>query len=197
MTRIYLIGSLRNPNIPGIGNNLRDAGYEVFDDWFAGGKIADDEWQAYEQTRGRTYSQALVGYAARHVYDFDLKHLDRADIGLLVLPAGKSGHLELGYLAGRGKDTFVYFPDGEPERWDVMYQFCTGWAFDWQTLVNRLPGPKNLRAGPLLPGSVVFYDEKDGPPSRDIFYDPRDQVWRDRVSLKELKVTPPQTGEPA
>ncbi|MCI0526606.1 MAG: hypothetical protein L0Y56_04020, partial [Nitrospira sp.] len=60
---VYLIGSLRNPEIPHIGNRLREKGFEVFDDWFAGGKIADDEWQAYETVRGTSYRQALRGYA--------------------------------------------------------------------------------------------------------------------------------------
>lgn len=134
---IYLIGSLRNPVIPEIGEILRAQGFEVFDDWFAGGKIADDEWQAYETSRGRTYSEALGGYAADHVFQFDLHHLDRAGAGVLVLPAGKSGHLELGYLAGQGKRTFVLF-DKVPERWDVMYKFATGVAFNMNELILLL-----------------------------------------------------------
>lgn len=135
MPVIYLIGSLRNPSIPKIGNRLREAGFEVFDDWFAGGPIADDSWQEYEKARGTPYDVALRGYAARHVFDFDKYHLDRADVGILVLPAGKSGHLELGYMAGRGKRTYVLF-DQEPERWDVMYQFTDGVFFDLEKLMN-------------------------------------------------------------
>ncbi len=139
MSSIYLIGSLRNPEIPALGVALREAGFDVFDDWFAGGKIADDEWQAYETSRGRTYGEALRGYAADHVFHFDKYHLDRADSGVLVLPAGKSGHLELGYLAGQGKRTFILF-DSVPERWDVMYKFATGVAFSVDELVRLLKG---------------------------------------------------------
>lgn len=134
---IYLIGSLRNPEIPNIGNRLREKGFDVFDDWFAGGKIADDEWQAYETTRGRSYKTALSGYAARHVFDFDLHHLNRADIGLLVLPAGKSGHLELGWLLGKGVPGYVLF-DKVPERWDVMYQFATDVFFSEEEMHETL-----------------------------------------------------------
>jgi hypothetical protein len=139
VSSIYLIGSLRNPEIPALGVTLREAGFDVFDDWFAGGKIADDEWQAYETSRGRTYGEALRGYAADHVFHFDKYHLDRADSGVLVLPAGKSGHLELGYLAGQGKRTFILF-DSVPERWDVMYKFATGVAFSVDELVRLLKG---------------------------------------------------------
>lgn len=139
MNKIYLIGSLRNPEIPRIGNYLREIGFEVFDDWFAGGKIADDEWQAYEQLRGRPYDVALKGYAAQHVFHFDLEHIERADIGVLALPAGKSGHLELGYMIGQGKPGYVLF-DKEPERWDVMYNFATEVFFNLPELGRRLQG---------------------------------------------------------
>lgn len=122
---IYVIGSLKNPEIPLIANRLREAGHEVFDDWHAAGPDADDYWQMYEQRRGHGYIKALKGYPARHVYEYDKHHLDRADIGLLVLPAGKSAHLELGYLIGRGRATYILL-DGDPERYDVMYQFAKG-----------------------------------------------------------------------
>jgi hypothetical protein len=137
LTTIYLIGSLRNPAIPEIGVKLRELGYDVFDDWFAGGKIADDEWQAYETARGRSYGEALKGYAAKHVFGFDRHHLDRADIGVLVLPAGKSGHLELGWILGRAKRGYVLF-DKSPERWDVMYQFADGIFFELEELLDTL-----------------------------------------------------------
>lgn len=125
MKTIYLVGSLRNPDVPAIGRAIRDLGFDVFDDWHAAGPHADDEWQRYEDSRGHSYKQALANHAAKHVFAFDKHHLDRSDIGVLIMPAGKSGHLELGYLAGQGKKTFVLF-DKRPERYDVMYQFATG-----------------------------------------------------------------------
>lgn len=136
---VYIIGSLRNPLIPKIGDIVRSWGYEAFDDWYAAGPTADDSWQEYEKARGTSYPQALQNYAARHVFAFDKHHLDRAAAGILVLPAGKSGHLELGYLIGTGKPGFVLF-DGEPDRWDVMYQFANYVAFD----VNDLREPLKL-----------------------------------------------------
>jgi len=103
---------------------LRELGFEVFDDWYAAGHEADDKWRDYEVARGHTYAEALEGFAARHVYEFDKHHLDRADIGVLALPAGKSGHLELGYLIGKGVPSFILFED-IPERYDVMNLFAT------------------------------------------------------------------------
>lgn len=129
---IYLIGSLRNPQIPIIAQQLREDGHEVFDDWYAAGPQADDRWRDYEIARGHSFLQALRGHAARHVFAFDREHLQRCDTAILILPAGKSGHLELGIALGQGKSGFVLVDD--PERWDVMYQFATGVFDNLETL---------------------------------------------------------------
>lgn len=136
--KVYIIGSLRNPAIPAVAKHLRDAlpGVEVFDDWYAAGPEADDHWKAYELARGRTYIEALAGHAARNVFAFDKRNLEDATDVVLVLPAGKSGHLELGYCAGKGKHTFVLLDD--PDRWDVMYQFATAVVSDVDDLVDKI-----------------------------------------------------------
>ena len=123
--KIYLIGSLRNSKVPEFGEELRAAGHNVFDDWYAAGPEADDYWQRYEQYRGHTFAEALAGLAAGHVFEFDRTHLFAANTGILMLPAGKSGHIELGILIGQKKKTYILL-DGEPERFDVMYRFATG-----------------------------------------------------------------------
>jgi len=121
---VYIVGSLRNPEVPLVANELEKLGIEAFDDWYGAGPEADDKWKEHEQFRGRNYSEALDGYAARHVFDFDRTHLNRVDAGLLVLPAGRSGHLELGYITGLGKPSFILTGPNH-ERWDVMYCFAT------------------------------------------------------------------------
>ena len=127
MSSIYLIGSLRNPAIPMVAEFLRTrGGHDVFDDWHAAGPEADDKWQEYEQRRGRSYREALDGYAVWHTFSYDEYHLNRCDTVVLVMPAGKSGHLEFGYAVGKGKRGFVFFAEGYPERWDAMYRFASG-----------------------------------------------------------------------
>lgn len=138
---IYLVGSLRNPIVPAMGVTLRKLGFDVFDDWFGAGKEADDEWQRYETVRGRTYKEALDGHAAHHIFAFDKIHLNRCDTAILMMPAGKSGHLELGYMMGQGKRGFVYFADGMPERWDLMYRFAERVCFNEDELLDSLGKP--------------------------------------------------------
>jgi hypothetical protein len=125
MSVLYLIGSLRNDRIPILAETIRAANpdVEVFDEWYSAGPEADDHWKAHQQQKGLTYAQALEGYAAKNVFDFDRRHLNRATHALLVLPAGKSGHMEITYAAyGVGAKTAILL-DPEDVRWDVMYQF--------------------------------------------------------------------------
>lgn len=140
--KIYLIGSLRNPRIPIIGNELRDAGHEVFDDWFSGGPEADDYWKKYEETRGRDFETALGGSMAQHIFSYDKSWLDWADAVVMACPAGKSGHLELGYMVGKGKRTYVLL-DGSDIRWDVMYCFTDYVTSSLNNLIYRLSEDEN------------------------------------------------------
>lgn len=134
--KIYLIGSLRNPEVPKLAEKIRELGFEVFDDWYAAGPEADDKWRDYEKARSHTYKEALKGYAADHVYKFDLKHLNECDIAVLHLPTGKSGHLELGYVIGKGKIGYILLDN--PERWDVMYLFAHGVFHSFEELKEEL-----------------------------------------------------------
>ena len=137
---IYLIGSLRSQRVPDVAQDLRARGSSVFDDWFAVGPEADDYWRTYEKNKGNTYLQGLEGAAAINVYNFDKRHLDAANCAVLVAPAGKSAHLELGYILGSGKRGFIFLDAEEPERWDIMYKFATGITNTIEELVKWL-GP--------------------------------------------------------
>lgn len=125
--RIYLIGSLRNSRVPVVANQLRRCGFEVFDEWYSAGPEADDYWMKHQKAKGLSYMEALNGPAARNVFLFDQENIEMSDVVVLLAPAGKSGHLELGWAGGRGKPTFILMEE-EPERWDVMLQFVDGIA---------------------------------------------------------------------
>ena len=119
-TLVYVGGALKNQRIPEIGNTLRAEGYDVMDEWYTPGPDADTNWQAYEKLRGRSYADALRGRAATNIFLFDRSYIDMCDAFVLVLPAGKSSLLELGYAGGRGKRTCLFLDGQEPERYDVM-----------------------------------------------------------------------------
>ena len=135
--RIYLIGSLKNPKIPEIGKTLRSKGYEVYDEWHCPGSEADENWQAYCKFNGLTYAQALEGWHAKQIYEIDKFHLDRADVGILVWPCGKSGHLEGGYLIGKGRKCYILL-EGEPDRYDIMTRMMTKVCPTLETIIKEL-----------------------------------------------------------
>jgi hypothetical protein len=154
---IYLIGSLRNSHLPSIGVELRKNGIEVFDDWYSPGPEADDYWKKYSEERGQTYSEALRGWAAKHVFEFDKHHLDRCDGAVLVLPAGKSCHLELGYIIGTGKPGWIYFPKGGNELRSLPsdWLWLTG-VYEGEGSLTRNNAQRNIKSMQL---SVTMKDK--------------------------------------
>ncbi len=120
---IYLIGSLHNPLIPVAGNLLRQRGHEVFDNWHASGPDADAHWRDYHRARGNSFIEGLDSPEAVTSFALDMAYLDWCDQAVLLLPAGKSGHLELGWAIGRGKVGHIVLK-GEPDTWDLMYRLA-------------------------------------------------------------------------
>lgn len=71
------------------------------------------------------HPRALEGYSA----DFDA--MKRADTFVMVLPCGKSAHLELGWAVGAGKDTAILMEDPvEPELTYRMVDYMAPSLFD-------------------------------------------------------------------
>jgi hypothetical protein len=152
---VYLMGSLANENIPFVGNKIRELGFEAIDDWWSPGPLADSYLKHYAKIRGLNYKQTLETYAAKHIFNFDKGLIDKADIGVLVMSAGKSAHLELGYLIGTGKPGYVLF-DKEPAKIDIMYQFAKNIFFDVDDLLIELKKQKKILSAKRIsiPSSV-------------------------------------------
>lgn len=122
--RIYIGGSMKNERVNDLAKQLRSVGIEVFDDWICSGPDADDHWKEYEEDRGRTYIEALQGAHAKNVVEFDKFNIDRSDAFVMVLPCGRSAHIELGYCVGVGKPSYIVLTS-DHDRWDVMYAMAT------------------------------------------------------------------------
>ena len=120
--KIYLAGSCQNESLTAFARSLRLAGYEVFDDWKAIHPENDGAYLEYSKDRFLTYQEALDGKLATHSFQLDKYHIDTCHIFILLLPAGKSGHMELGYASKSGKMTLVVEPDDN--RFDLMYKFA-------------------------------------------------------------------------
>lgn len=73
------------------------------------------DWETVDEyLRMVAHPRALAGYAS------DFAAMERADTFVMVLPCGKSAHLEIGYAIGAGKRTAILLEDPvEPE---LMYR---------------------------------------------------------------------------
>lgn len=138
---VFISGSLRHSRVIEVTQALADAGLSVFSDWRATAPDADDHWKAYEQARGRDYTTALASPAARNVVNFDRTNLENSNSLVLVYPAGRSAHMELGYALGLSKPGFVLLDaDADNDRWDVMLGMATGVYRDMEELVKAIRG---------------------------------------------------------
>ena len=72
-------------------------------------------WTAAEYRDPLKLPAAQRGFASY----FDA--MQRAEIGVLLLPCGRSAHLEVGWMSGAGKRTIVWTRDGqEPELMNLL-----------------------------------------------------------------------------
>lgn len=116
MARIYLAASWRNPYHSSMLELLRAHSHEVYDfknpPFSTGFKWTDIGLELpcsaadYRQALN-THPRAAQGFMA------DFKAMRWADTCVLLLPSGRSAHLELGWMAGAGKRTIIVTQDGE------------------------------------------------------------------------------------
>lgn len=125
--KIYVASSWRNEDQPYVVELLREWGAEVYDfrNPFGGGKgfawsDIDPDWKQWTPQQWRSalsHPLAIEGYCS------DLKGMSWADACVLVLPSGRSSHLEAGWFSGRGKPVVCFAPTRvEP---DLMVSLCS------------------------------------------------------------------------
>lgn len=122
-TRIYVASSWRNLMQQGIVYTLRAVGFEVYDfqnppngSGFKWSSISDKELDNPED-----YLSKINHPIANQGFKSDFEAMEWADTFVLVLPCGRSAHLELGWAVGQGKKTAILLSD-EDFRPELMYK---------------------------------------------------------------------------
>lgn len=140
--QIYVASSWRCAAQPGVVGDLRRAGHSVYDfrnprpgdHGFAWSDI-DPDWLAWKP---EPFRDALGHPIAAEGFLTDFEAMQWADTFVLVLPCGRSAHLEAGWAIGAGKPTAILLHEErfEPE---LMYRMADLIAVEIQEVIDWLP----------------------------------------------------------
>lgn len=141
--KVYVASSWRNLLQPGLVAALRAAGLEVYDfkhpaagnDGFHWSEIDGGwkNWTPQDYVRHLDHPIACKGFAS----DFDA--MKWADCCVLVLPCGRSAHLEAGWFAGAGKPVYILMLEAQES--ELMYKMCARVCVSMDDLFDALNIP--------------------------------------------------------
>lgn len=139
--KIYLASSWRNPDQPAMVEALRAEGHEVYDfrnppsgtgfGWGQLGKGDPADWSLSD------FRNALGVDRAQQGFESDFNAMQWADAIVLLLPCGRSAHLELGWAAGAGKISMIVLSEQQFEP-ELMYLMVDHICLDQSECLNVL-----------------------------------------------------------
>lgn len=155
---VYVASSWRNPRQPEVIERLRSEGIDCYDfrnpkegsvgfSWretkaegssesmsvVEGVKVKGSDWES-----AADYQQMLTHPRAIEGFGNDWNAMQRADAFLMILPCGKSAHLEMGWAVGAGKPSVILLEDPvEPE---LMYKMVDYYTADIDFAVACIKG---------------------------------------------------------
>ena len=136
---IYVASSWRNKKHPEIVKLLEDLGYSVYDyrnppnkTGFTWAQVLPNWMNATPQE----FRDMLDNPLTEAAFNSDFNELDAADLCVLLLPCGRSAHLEAGYAVGCGRNLIILQEEScEPE---LMYKMANYLCIDREELVEAV-----------------------------------------------------------
>ena len=130
---IYLASSWKNKEaVLRMASILRSEGYlvDAFCEEdnrisFSWDEITNEMSREGKNRETLTAIDMMKDWRVQAAFKEDRKYLDWADIVVMLMPCGRSAHIEAGYMVGKGKKLYILggFESGESE---VMYGFASG-----------------------------------------------------------------------
>lgn len=143
--KLYVASSWRNLTYPGMVACLRSEGFDVYD--FRNPAVGDFgfQWVDTGIHNGPVYidelAVALETPRAQAGFHNDYMAMQWADACVLVLPCGRSAHLEAGWFMGQNKPVVIYASDKiDPELMYLLAGDKLGMYTSFEDVVKRLRG---------------------------------------------------------
>lgn len=145
MRNVYLASSWRNEYQEKFIAALREqfAGRAEFYD-FKNPKPGDSgfSWREIDldwtEWSTKQFYEALGHPTADKGFDLDFDAMREADGCILLLPCGRSAHLEAGYFVGASKGLFICTPEGSYQEPELMYKMATGLSIGITALFSQV-----------------------------------------------------------
>lgn len=159
--KIYVASSWRNKFQPFLVELLRHKGHLVYDfrNPATGGPVHEEtptqgfSWKecdsSYRPGDLEAYKKMLQHPRAIQGFNADFNAMKWADACVLVMPSGRSAHIEAGWMAGAGKKLVVYHP---PTR-----EKCTVCDGGWVSVTDPMRN-KRCPEGSCIEGQELLWN---------------------------------------
>ena len=152
MSRIYIASSWRNGFQQQLVQELRKRGHKVYDFRHPNGRNDAPVWESVSITQnlrsaykekclnGKDFKRMLLDRLSVERFNEHFSAMQDADTCILLLPAGRSSHIEAGHMNGMGKRVFVMDTSKEvtPE---LMYLALDDYFSDFEELYKAVDKP--------------------------------------------------------
>jgi len=134
--KVYVCSSWRNEHYARILNDIRREGHKIWD-WrnpptggngFRWQETGAENYQHGDKVHPADWREMLRHPIAQTGFASDHAGMNWCDVAVLLHPAGRSAHLEAGWISGRGKKVHVLAL--EPVEPDLMVLALNGGIFD-------------------------------------------------------------------
>ncbi len=139
--KIYVASSWRNELQPTVVQALRGFGYEVYDfknppdSAGFGWEELDGAWKSWTVEQ---YRKALAHPIAEAGFKADFDAMRWADVCVVVMPCGRSAHLEAGWFCGQGRPCWFYYPPGVMMEPELMVKMGSGVVAGFDNLIEAM-----------------------------------------------------------
>lgn len=152
--RVYIAGSFRNAVLcREAGAILRDAGFSTYVFCDEGSEAFKHSTAIREKNLINSFTpmSALQNEHIQTIYDLNMTELSQADVVVLILPCGKSAHMEAGWIKGV-EGRLIIYGDMLKGEFDAMYGMADLVTNNFDEVAHKLNEYRTMKNVTMLKG---------------------------------------------